>query len=62
MGHAVGVHVTVGKEDTIFMIAADAGSMSGHCKIDDGWGGRALGDEVAGEDEVVGAGLVLDFC
>jgi len=43
------------------VVAANAGGVGGHGEVDDGAGGGALGDEVAGEDEVVGTGFVLDF-
>jgi len=49
----VGAEVTVGEEDAVFVVAAHAGGVEGEGEGDDGRGGGAFGDEVAGEDEVV---------
>lgn len=53
-GEVVGVEVAVGEEDAVFVVAAHAGGVEGEGDGDDGGGGGAFGDEVAGEDEVVG--------
>ena len=55
------VHVAVGKQDTVFVIAADTGSMGGHGEIDDGGRGGAFGDEIASEDQMISACFKLDF-
>ncbi len=62
MGHAVRVHIAIGKEDAIFMVAADAGGVGGHGKVDDSGGGWAIRNEIAGKYEVISASFVLDFC
>ena len=49
-GQPVRVHITVGKQDAVFMIAADTGRLRRHGEIDDGGRGGAFGDEIASED------------
>ncbi len=41
-GQLVRVHIAIGKQDAVFMIAADAGSVGGHGEIDDGGRGGAF--------------------
>ena len=60
-GQPVGVHIPVGKQDAVFVIAAHTGSLGGHGEIDDGGRGGAFGDEVASEDQMVSACFKLDF-
>ena len=54
------VHVAVGEEGAVFVVAAHARSVSGNGEIDDAGGIGAFADEVAGEYQVVGACFVLD--
>ena len=53
--------VPVGEEHAVFVVAAHAGGVEGEGERDDGWGGRAFGDEVAGEDEMVGGGVKVNL-
>ena len=60
-GQTMGVHITVGKQDAVFMIAADTGSPSGHGEINDRGRGGAFGDKIASEDQMVSTCFKLDF-
>lgn len=51
------------EEDAIVVVAADAGGGVGAQEVEgaEGAGGGAFGDYVAGDDEVVGCGVVGEF-
>ena len=51
----------MGEEHAVFVIAAHAGGVEREGEGNDGWGGRAFGNKVAGENEVVGGGVEGEF-
>ena len=53
--------VAMGEENAVFVVTTDAGGVEGDGEVEDGGGGGAFGDEVAGEEEVVGLGIVGEF-
>ena len=60
-GETAGVEVAVGEECSVFVVAADARGVEGEGEGDDVRGRRACGDEVAGEDEMVGGFVEGEF-
>ena len=53
--------VAMGEKNAVFVVTTDAGGVEGDGVVVEGGGGGAFGDEVAGEEEVVGLGIEGEF-